>query len=167
MFRKAVKADVPVLERLLTDAWRQTYRKLYTTAYIERVIEEFYNPARLIDEVTHFSKAWSGYYVYEVANKIVGCIGGGIEAEGVGSIYVLYLDPTEKRKGYGSQLLNHFTLMQKQTEDISTQTVSVAEYNQMGLPFYYKMGFIEKMKQKSRSTLESEDYQTLILTRDV
>lgn len=167
MFRKAVEADVPVLEKILTEAWRQTYQKLYTTAYIERVIEEFYNPARLIDEVTHFSKEWSGYYVYEVEDKIVGCIGGGIEAEGVGSVYVLYLDPTEKRKGYGSQLLNHFTLIQKQTEGISTQTVSVAEHNQMGLPFYYKMGFVVKMKQKSRSSLESEDYQTLILTREV
>ena len=98
MFRKAAKEDVPVLEKILTEAWRQTYQKLYTTAYIERVIEEFYNPTRLIDEVTHFSKDWSGYYVYEVEDKIVGCIAGGIEAEGVGSVYVLYLDPTEKRK---------------------------------------------------------------------
>lgn len=167
MFRKAVKTDVPVLEQLLTSAWRQTYCDVYTTEYIERVIEDFYNPVRLMDEVTHTSKEWSGYYIYEISGKVVGCIGGGIEEDGVGSIYVLYLDPAEKRKGYGSQLLQHFTTMQKQSEGIVRQSVSVAESNQMGLPFYEKMGFVEEIKQRSWNALENENYQTVLLTREV
>ncbi len=96
-------------------------------------MRNFSNPARLIDEVTHFSKEWSGYYVYEVEDRLLVVLVAALRQEGVGSVYVLYLDPTEKRKGYGSQLLNHFTLIQKQTEGIRHQTVSVAEHNQMGI----------------------------------
>ncbi|GGI64381.1 GNAT family N-acetyltransferase [Enterococcus alcedinis] len=167
MFRKAVEEDVLALEQLLTEAWRVTYEMLYSSDYIERVIMEYYNPIRLMNEVTQTSREWSGYYVYEMEGKIVGCIGGGIDTEDNGSIYVLYLDPIEKGKGYGSALLENFTMLQKQTQKITTQTVSVAENNQMGLPFYDKMGFIKKAKQKTHNALENEDYQTLLLTREV
>lgn len=167
MFRKANVADVLVLQQLLEQAWRVTYQGLYTNSYIERVIEEYYNQPRLTDEVTHFSQAWSGYYVYEISGKIVGCIGGGIEKEGIGSVYVFYLDPAEKRKGYGSQLLNHFTMMQKQTAGIVKQTVSVAENNQMALPFYFKQGFVQESKRKAQSSYQNEPYYSLVLARSV
>ena len=167
MFRKANLNDVSMLQKILSDTWRVTYQDLYSVDYIERVIEKYYNIERLKEEVTQFSKAWSGYYIYEVAGKIVGCIGGGIEAEQIGHIYVLYLDPTEKRKGYGRKLVAGFTKVQKEEAAISEQRVSVSEGNEMGLPFYAKMGFEELYRKQSSEATEEEGYQSLILSRVV
>lgn len=165
--RKAGPDDVPELQAILTRAWNHTYRMLYTQEYIDRIVAEFYNPERLFQETTTSSEHWSGYYVLDVDHKIVGCIGGGIIAPKIGSIFVLYLDPKEKRKGYGTILVNQFTQLQKAEYQITEQTVSVSEGNQMGLPFYRRLGFAEETRQKSYGSNESDPYYSITMRRFV
>ncbi|MHC5268140.1 GNAT family N-acetyltransferase [Enterococcus sp. LJL98] len=167
MFRRAQVEDVPKLQAILTEAWQVTYKNLYTSGYINHVIQAFYNQERLINEVTEISQAWSGYYVLEEDGQLVGCIGGGIEESEIGAIYVLYLDPKKKNKGYGSILLAEFTSWQKKMYQIKKQKVSVTEKNEMGLPFYQKHGFKQIGKKKVSFETIDEKYDSLQMIRAV
>lgn len=167
MFRLATNEDVDELQKLLINAWRVTYDNLYTDEYIDSVISEFYNTDRLIKETSTVSRSWSGYYVLEDNNKIVGCIGGGIDDNTVGEIYVLYLDPMEKRKGYGTLLVELFTKIQKSQYNVVKQRVSVTEGNKMGIPFYKKIGFkVEKIKD-TFFQVGKEEYKSISMIRNV
>ncbi|WP_159638676.1 GNAT family N-acetyltransferase [Erysipelothrix anatis] len=141
MFRLATHKDVPQLQKLLIKAWEETYKDLYSEAYIESVILEFYNYDRLMRETSTTTKIWSGYFIIEIDNEIVGCIGGGIVDDLVGEIFVLYIDPDKKRKGYGTNLVQNFTRLQKERYSIKVQRVSVSEGNSKGIPFYEALGF--------------------------
>ncbi|MBJ8349451.1 GNAT family N-acetyltransferase [Streptococcus zalophi] len=78
--------------------------------------------------------------VAEKDGMILGCICGACE-DNNGYIYVLYVHPEFKQKGIGKNLLNGYTSYQKEHYAISKQTTFVVENNQMGIPFYEKMGF--------------------------
>ncbi len=167
MFRQATVKDIVRLQKILVEAWKTTYAGLYSEAYIHNVIEIYYNLDRLRQETTVFSKAWSGYYVWENDGNIVGCIGGGIDGAGVGEIYVFYLDPQEKRKGYGRLLLDAFTSIQKQDYSIKKQVVAVTKGNRMGIPFYERMGFVDEGIRIPAMPVMNEHEYSLVMSRDV
>lgn len=167
MFRKAHIQDVPSLQKLLIDAWHTTYENIYAQDYIEQVIQTFYNEERLKEETRTSSKAWLGYYVVEEDLEIVGGIGGGIDEKGIGQIYVLYLDPHKKRKGYGSLLVDNFTLLQKQEYNITKQQVSVTQNNTMAIPFYKKKGFVEKSLRESGISKDVKTHYDIVMERVV
>lgn len=98
MFRQAKKEDAPIIRSLLINAWNITYKELYSPNYIQRVIENFYSLERIIQDIEETSKEWSGYYVLTHNNKVVGCIAGGVDKYNIGEIYVLYLEPSLKRR---------------------------------------------------------------------
>lgn len=167
MFRLATNEDVNEIQKLLTDAWRVTYKNLYSEAYIESVIVEFFNEDRLLKETSHSSKEWSGYYVLVKDQRIVGCIGGGVSNNNTGEIYVLYLDPSQKRKGYGITLVNKFTEIQKDQYSITRQKVSVSKGNEMGIPFYKRLGFDEYEVRDTYYQDANENYQSISMIREV
>ncbi|MGT2771324.1 GNAT family N-acetyltransferase [Streptococcus marimammalium] len=139
--RFATPNDVLEMKKLLIEAWKITYDKLYSKAYIQRVIEEFYNEERLHKEVLTKNQSFNGYMVAEKDGLILGCICGGCESD-TGFIYALYVHPEFKQKGIGKELLRVYTAYQKEHYAIKKQAVSVVENNQMGIPFYEKVGFV-------------------------
>lgn len=167
MFRLATNDDVPHLQRLLTKAWKVTYAELYPEEYINRVISEFYNYDRLLHETSTNSKEWSGYYVIEVDKEIIGCIGGGVVDDQTGEIYVLYIDPDQKRKGYGSELVHEFTRKQIENYNIKIQNVAVTEGNEMGIPFYEKIGFKAKTIKELYFNDGSVQSKSIVMQRAV
>ena len=166
MFRKANKNDVKDLQKLLVSAFAVTYEDLYSKHYINKVSDEFYNFDRLTLKTNGIaSKDWSGYYVLEIEGDLVGCVGGGIPEEGLGEIYVLYLKPNLKRRGYGSILVDEFTKLQQDEYNITRQRVAAAQGNSMGIPFYEKQGFVEN---EIREVLtDNEIYYSLVMYRDL
>ena len=164
MFRSANTADVPILHTLLSTAWYETYKDIYTPDEIHEVIETFYNTARISKEVTKFSKDWLGYFILEVNDKIVGCIGGGIVGD-VGHIYVLYLEVDEKRKGYGTILVEEFTRIQQIDYPINTQELSVTVGNDSGLKFYESLGFEVKDTKPMHGFNNALNYKSYTMTR--
>lgn len=90
---------------------------------------------------------------------------GGIPEEGLGAIYVLYLKPNLKRRGYGSILVDEFTKLQQDEYNITKQRGAAAQGNAMGIPFYEKQGFAEK---EIRAVLaDNEVYYSLVMYRDL
>ena len=84
-------------------SWRKTYDDLLAGEYIDRIIAEYYNLARITREVTGPpTREWGGYIVAKENGKVVGAIGGGMTRKAVGEVFVLYLDPARLGKGIGT-----------------------------------------------------------------
>ena len=60
---------------------------------------------RIEQEIVFISEEWHGYFIAEMNGKIVGAIGGGMNDDTVGEVYVFYLDPTLRGQGIGTRFL--------------------------------------------------------------
>lgn len=137
--RKATAADVGGICRVCTAGWRDTYTGLLPAPYIEQVIAEFYNPARVAAEVAD-PQGWDGWWVAVERGRVVGAGGGGLPAPGTGELFVLYVDPARRGEGIGTRLLAAIT-QEELAQGAREQWVSVARGNCKGIPFYEARGF--------------------------
>lgn len=142
IIRRAEVRNVPKIIDICSRGWQVTYKDLVPQSYIDQVIAEYYNEERVAKDVLDNSSYYHGYWVAVKDDNTLGCIGGGIDKQNEGHVYVLYVDPDLKRQGVGSQLLAAFTDYQKDTYSIEQQWItSVMEGNVIGLSFYEKQGF--------------------------
>ena len=138
--RKATPKDVDGICKVCTEGYRATYGNLKDKDYVEGVIRDFYNIERVSKEVQEINHLWNGYFVAVSNGQVIGAGGGGFLSETECELYVLYLDPTRKREGIGSKLLEAITKEQIDRGGL-IQWVSVAKGNEMGIPFYEAAGF--------------------------
>jgi ribosomal protein S18 acetylase RimI-like enzyme len=103
------------------------------------VIAEYYTPERIKAEI-EAPQSWDGWVVAVDDDIVVGAGGGGMIEPHAGEIFVLYLDPTRRREGIGSLLLDAITEQQR-AHGAREQWVSVEPENTKGLPFYEAHGF--------------------------
>lgn len=165
--RKANKSDTNDLANVLVKSQWFTYESLFSKDYIQKLIERYYNVQRIEQEIVFISEEWHGYFIAEMNGKVVGAIGGGMNDETVGEIYVLYLDPTLRGQGIGTRLLDFFTKIQKHTYGAQEQWVSVAKGNNYGIPFYEAKGFIFQHEELAYGTLEEDQDISLKYRREI
>lgn len=164
--RRAELKDVPAIIAVCSDAWRQTYQHLVPTSYMEQVIAEYYNTDRVTREYAEDTPNYHGYWVAEKDGQILGCIGGGIDDQNAGHVYVFYVRPDVKRQGIGTALLEELTAYQKSTYGITEQWItSLMEGNLIGQAFYEKSGFIFEFATESNQSAHS--HRSLHLKRKV
>lgn len=137
--RRAEPGDAEGIARVCAAGWRDTYRGIYTPERIESVIAEYYTPDRIAAEIIA-PQGWDGWIVAVEDDVVVGAGGGGMIVPGAGEVFVLYLDPTRRREGIGTLLLNAITEQQR-AHGAREQWVSVEPENAKGLPFYKARGF--------------------------
>lgn len=141
--RRAELKDVADIIAICSAGWQETYKDLVSQSCIDQVIKEYYNTVSVTKEVTENSPNFHGYWVAEKEGRVLGCIGGGIDGENAGHVYVFYVHPDMKGQGIGTALLNAFTAYQKETYGITEQWVtSLMEGNLIGQAFYEKSGFV-------------------------
>ena len=119
---------------------------LLSTRTIEKQAAAYYASARVRTEIASAGEdpSWQGYVVAVTgAGRVLGAAGGGVTSEGLGQVYVLYLDPDLRGRGVGTALLD-FVTDQQRSAGATEQWVSVTEGNQMGIPFYRARGFVER-----------------------
>lgn len=161
---QVVKANVHHVQGIAyvcSVATRATYNDIYTPEYIERVIKKFYNPARILREVTYSEKDWGGYFAAVENNEVIGACGGGMISDTAGEVYVLYLDPRRRNEGIGTKLLEAVSHQQKYEFHAKEQWVSVQEGNTKGIPFYEARGFVYQHKEAGYGKGEAENYSSL------
>jgi len=141
IIRQAQPGDEDGIAKVCTEGQWFTYSEMYTKEEIEKIIEKYYTPARISNEIEDISSKWNGYYVAEIEGEIVGAIGGGMTDAQIAEIYVLYLHPERRNQQIGTKLLNAYTELQKNEYEAAEQWVSVAKENDKGIPFYEAKGF--------------------------
>jgi ribosomal protein S18 acetylase RimI-like enzyme len=139
--RKATSADVDGIVKVCTDANWATYTGLWPPELIGQSIQQWYTPERITKEVMEFSPGWHGYYVAVQDDMIVGVAGGGMIDDGVGELYVIYVDAARKRQGIGRKLMNAVTAEQV-AAGAKEQWLSVAKGNNPAIRFYETLGYI-------------------------
>lgn len=164
---KAIPIHVEGIAKVCSDGYRATYGETHSKEYIERIINEFYNTERILDEVTNTSRYWGGYFVAVENDEVVGAGGGGMINDKAGEVFVLYLNPNRRNEGIGSKLLAAITKQQKEEFNASEQWVSVQKGNQKGIPFYESRGFIFQHEQNGYGNAEGEEYISLRYCRPI
>ncbi|TWT13341.1 GNAT family N-acetyltransferase [Planomicrobium sp. CPCC 101079] len=144
-----------------------TYSETHSKEYIERVIDEFYNRERVLSEVTDTNRNWGGYFVALDGGEVVGAGGGGMNGEGSGEVFVLYLKPDRRNEGIGTRLLDAITKQQKEEFGAHEQWVSVGKGNQKGIPFYEAKGFAFQQEQQGYGNSKGENYISLRYYRNL
>lgn len=163
---KANSNHVEGIANVCTEGYWETYSDIYPKEYIETVIRDFYNKERILNEVTHSSKEWGGYFVAIDNDKVVGAGGGGMISDTSGEIFVLYLDPNRRNEGIGTLLLNAISKQQKEFGALE-QWVSVQKGNQKGIPFYEAKGFLFQNEQNGYNDKEGKNYISLRYKRQI
>jgi GNAT superfamily N-acetyltransferase len=162
--RAATSDDVAAICQVCATAYRDTYAGLLTGDYIERVVEDFYQPERVSGEIAAAPPGWLGYQVAEEDDRVLGAAGGGITAPGVGELFVLYLDPAQRRRGFGTLLLDRVT-EQLTGAGAAELWVSVVDGNDKGIPFYRARGFEPVEKCPAYGSLPGDDVWTWRMRR--
>lgn len=49
--------------KVCSEGYQATYTETHSKEYIDRIIKEFYNPERVLSEVTNTNRNWGGYFV--------------------------------------------------------------------------------------------------------
>lgn len=158
---KADESHVAGIAKVCTEGYWATYQELLTKERIQRIVEEFYNHERILQEVTHSDRNWGGYFVAVENNVVIGAGGGGMIDETTGELYVLYVDPSRRNEGIGTMILDAITKQQKEEFNATEQWVSVAKGNMKGIPFYEARGFVFQHERASYGNAEGEDYVSL------
>jgi ribosomal protein S18 acetylase RimI-like enzyme len=115
---------------------------VYDTDEIERVVGTFYVPERVEAELGP-SREWGGWWVAERAGRVVGAGGGGMTGDGVGEVFVLYVEPAQQGHGAGTAVLDAITRGQL-AEGAREQWVAVEPRNTQAIAFYRRRGFVER-----------------------
>jgi ribosomal protein S18 acetylase RimI-like enzyme len=161
IIRQAQPGDEDEIAKVCTEGQWFTYKDIYTKEEIEKIIGKDYTPARISKEIEDISPEWNGYYVAEIEGEIVGAIGGGMTNPNVAEIYVMYLHPDRRNQQIGSKLLNAYTELQQSEYQANEQWVSVAKYNDKGLPFYEAKGFTFVEEQASHEMDPQQEHISL------
>jgi GNAT superfamily N-acetyltransferase len=148
---KAGPDEVKGIARVCSEGWHATYGYLEDEAYVNRVIEEYYNENRIENEVTEFSENWHGYFIAKENGEVVGAIGGGTIGKEIGEIFVFYMNPNKRNRGIGSKLLNYYTEYQKKL-GIKEQWLSAQKGNEKAIPFYEAKGFVKQSEKRSEGS---------------
>ncbi|WP_078394934.1 GNAT family N-acetyltransferase [Shouchella patagoniensis] len=149
------KEHVDGIVIMCTEAFRLTSRGLLASESIDRRCKEFFNKARVLKEVTERNWNWGGYIVAVENGHVIGAGGGGMTGEGIGEVFVLYLDPNRRNEGIGSRILKAITEQQK-VLGATEQWVSVQKDNQKGIPFYEAKGFLFQQEVHSYESQKAE-----------
>ncbi|WP_246231640.1 GNAT family N-acetyltransferase [Sporosarcina jiandibaonis] len=158
VIRQATLKDAKAVMSVLVDSQWFTYSHLYSKSYLQNLIDQYYNEQRIKNEIRSISDKWSGYFLAEIAGKVIGVIGGGMINSTAGEIYVFYMNPEYRGSGIGTRLLNFFTKVQKHSYGATEQWVAVAKGNHYGIPFYEARGFIFHHEELAYgTTMEDQD----------
>jgi ribosomal protein S18 acetylase RimI-like enzyme len=161
--RTAEPGDAAGIARVCAAGWRDTYEGIYASDDIEAIIAEYYTPQRIADEI-RTPEGWDGWIVAMDDGIVVGAGGGGMIEPHAGEIFVLYLDPTRRREGIGSLLLEAIT-SQQLAHGADEQWVSVEPGNAIGLPFYRAHGFEVRGERPAWGRLADKGRVSLRLSR--
>lgn len=135
---KAKPNHVAGISKVCSDGYWATYRETHTEMYIKGIIKEFYNPERILKEVSVTSREWGGYFVALEGNEII-----------------------------GTMILDAITKQQKEEFNATEQWVSVARGNQKGIPFYEAKGFILNHERDGHGIVERKKYTSLRYCRPI
>jgi ribosomal protein S18 acetylase RimI-like enzyme len=161
--RPAKSSDARGIAEVHVAAWKSAYRGLLPDAVLERLSVEDAE-ARWQERL---SEPWAELLVLTREERIVGYVGYGptrdeaLDPKEVGEVYVLYVAPSEWRKGHGSALLREAldSLRKKGRMEV---VLWVLHNNEQATAFYEAAGFVA---DGARQVKERADGTQMVIAR--
>ena len=135
-FRKADISDIPVIQKIAEKAWRPTYGHILTEDQTLYMLDMMYSSEVLEKQMDSTIE----FYLVEGENQSLGYFSFEITEPNRMKLHKLYLDPTHKSKGTGSQIIA-FIKKYAVNAGVSFIELNVNKYNS-AVQFYEKLGFL-------------------------
>ncbi|WP_328466085.1 GNAT family N-acetyltransferase [Actinoplanes sp. NBC_00393] len=164
--RAARDEDVEAICDICARAYHATYTGLVSSDYLNRMLEEFYQPERVAKAVAATPPDWLGYQVVTDSQRVRGFAAGGIVGPGVGELFTLYLDPGERGRGLGTLLLDRVTDQLRALGATEMWAAALAG-NEQGMPSYRARGFLKEGERRAYGATDAEDYRSWLLRRPI
>ena len=133
--RKAILSDIPVIKEIAEKAWRPTYDHILTEQQTLYMLDLMYNSLTLENQI----KGNIEFFMVDLAHETVGYFAVETINEQIVKLHKLYLDPTQKQKGFGRKIIRFikdWTLKNQRNNIILN-----VNKNNSAVQFYQKVGF--------------------------
>ena len=133
--RKAILSDIPVIKEIAEKAWRPTYDHILTEQQTLYMLDLMYNSLTLENQINGNIE----FFMVDLAHETVGYFAVETINEQIVKLHKLYLDPTQKQKGFGRkiiQFIKDWTLKNQRNNIILN-----VNKNNSAVQFYQKVGF--------------------------
>jgi ribosomal-protein-alanine N-acetyltransferase len=138
--RQATPADAEAIARVARASWRDTYRDIFETAFIEDFLARNYDEAGLAGAAARaHDQPGAAFLVAERDGAIVGYLQFGEGTRGP-ELFRVYADPAHYGTGIGSALLDE--LHRRVGESVTSYVLDVHSRNERGRAFYDRNGFV-------------------------
>ena len=138
--RPATEADAEGIRNVARAAWHAAYSSMLEGDRIDRTVESWYAPERLIED--DIAPDERPLFVAVADGTVVGFAEAPPDGDdtGLAHLYRIYVDPDHWGQGIGRALLERIqmTLRERNFERL---TVSVHADNEVGVAFYEAAGF--------------------------
>lgn len=128
--RKMTEQDALAVQQVATETWHTTYEGIIPRSIQDAFLQQAYEESRLLQRLQH-----GFFYVVETEGAVRGFAHFSPVADGMITLYAIYIHPTLQGKGVGTAFL------QKLPDDVETIEVEVEQDNQIGIHFYEAKGF--------------------------
>ena len=131
-------ADVEPIAELARIVWQSTYPGIITQAQIDFMLEQRYNPVRLLEELASPSIWWDKATVDGQLAAFSSCLLA--ETPGEMKLDKIYVDPARQRLGLGGRLIANAS-QRALAQGCRTLILAVNKRNERAIAAYQKYGF--------------------------
>lgn len=155
--RTATESHAEAVQEVARESWHAAYGQFIEPDQIDRIIDEWYAPERLIaDDISQPSRP---FFVALIEEAVVGFAEAVPEnaEHGIAQLYRIYVAPEYWNQGIGQRLLER--IHQELTErGFDRLNLSVFAENNVGVRFYEAMGF-ERIDSAYSDEFGSQEYE--------
>jgi N-acetylglutamate synthase-like GNAT family acetyltransferase len=135
-FRKADNSDIPVIQQIAEKTWRPTYGHILTEEQTLYMLDLMYASEVLQKQIG----SSIDFYLAMNGKQTLGYFSIEVIEPGKMKLHKIYLDPDQKSKGTGSQIIEFIKQIALRA-GVTHIELNVNKYNS-AVHFYEKMGFI-------------------------
>ncbi len=135
-FRKAVISDIPVIQKIAKKAWRPTYSNILSEEQTIYMLDMMYGTEVLMNQINSQVE----FFLAIEADQAIGYFAMEITEPSKMKLHKIYLDPDQKSKGVGSQIITFIKEFGIQA-GVKQIELNVNKSNS-AVQFYEKMGFL-------------------------
>lgn len=134
--RPATPQDIPDIERLARKIWPVTYGNILTPEQLNYMLDYFYNPTALEDQLV---KQGHRFIMAMLDKEAVGFASWSLIQPGVYKLHKLYVDTSIQGKGIGKKLVDYIVDV-LENDKATALRLNVNRHNKARV-FYEKIGF--------------------------
>ena len=135
--RKATAADIPLIIELTMQVWPQTYTPILGSEQVTYMLDRFYAPGRLKEQM---EEAGHRFIICFVNERPVAFASWSEVEERAYKLHKLYILPGQQGMGVGRRMVNYIVDEIKR-ENATMLMLNVNRFNYSAQAFYEKTGF--------------------------